>query len=122
VLKNRLKSFVYKTEHIDTTLAELYSQPFRVDQNSKRLSLWLRDYMLDPLKYPSTQSSEYEKLTIPVRVIWGKEDTLAPISLAEDLMKKLKHGKLYTLNAVGHIPMIEDYEALDNSLLRAFNE
>ena len=121
VVQNRLKSFVHNTTHITPELADLYSQSFSLEGTNEKLSWWIRDYILDPLNYKSTDSTEYKKLSMPVRVIWGKEDILTPLHLTDILMDNLQNGKLLILENVGHIPMIEDYEQFDAALLESFN-
>ena len=119
LVQNRLKSFVYDTSHITPELAELYTQSFSVEGTNEKLSEWIRDYIADPLVYKSTQSAEYKKLSMPVRVIWGREDTLTPLILTDVFMKNLRDGKLIVLDRVGHIPMIEDYEQFDAALFES---
>ncbi len=122
VVKNRLTSFVYNTDHLDTPLAERYMQPFSVEGNSKRLAYWIQDYMRDPLKVKSAQSDSYKKLYIPVRIIWGEKDTLTPVALGNKLADYVPLGKKFVLPDVGHIPMIEDYAQFDRALFRAVTE
>lgn len=117
--KNRIKSFAFKTELIDDQVAQRYTKPFTVKGNGDRLAVWLRDYVNDPLILKSTDEEEYEKLNIPVRIIWGKEDVLTPISLGENLLKRIKDGKLYPLSGVGHMPMLEDYQQFDDALSKS---
>ncbi|MEK7641362.1 MAG: alpha/beta hydrolase [Patescibacteria group bacterium] len=120
-VKSRLKSFVYVTDHIDDQLVRRYMHPFDIAGNASKLSQWLKDYVNDPLVYKSTASEEYKNLSIPVRLIWGDKDTLTPISLTQVLLDSIPDIKLHTLQNVGHIPMIEDYDAIDAALLEALS-
>lgn len=122
LIQNRLRGFVYDTEHIGATLTKIYMQPFVISGNSNRLARWLDDYLRDPLVYASTKSASYSKLSMPVRIIWGDHDTLAPPALALNLASLVKDSKLYLLKNVGHIPMIEDYAQFDKALFQALSE
>ncbi len=122
LVKNRMKSFVHITENIDANLVELYMKAFRTKGNSKRLAHWLSDYVTDPLDYKSTKAASYENLSVPLRIIWGDKDTLTPPALAHELADLVPGSKLYMLENVGHIPMIEDYQQFDEALRRAISE
>ncbi len=122
LVQNRLSSFVHVTENIDQDLIELYMASFSSKNNSKRLAYWLSDYMTDPLNYKSTESESYRKLKLPVRIIWGDKDILTPPTLAYQLRDLVPGSKLYMLENVGHIPMIEDYQQFDEALKSAVTE
>ena len=121
-IKNRLQGFVFQKQNIDNDLTDIYMQSFGVRGTSKKFALWLRDYIIDPLEYKSTKGEEYSKLKMPMRIIWGKEDTLTPVTLGHDLVKYIPTAKLYVLENVGHIPMIEDYQQFDSALLKSITE
>jgi pimeloyl-ACP methyl ester carboxylesterase len=119
---SRLRSFVHLTDHVDTDLAHLYTRYLNLRYVTERLSDWVRDYTLDPLVYKSTDIASYTKLPFPVRVIWGEEDTLTPISGAQALLPVTPDIRLTALKNVGHIPMIEDYTAFDAALSEALDK
>lgn len=119
---SRLKKFVYVQEHMDQILLDTYTQYFNTNHTSRRLSTWLRDYTNDPLNYKSNYSENYKKLTLPVRLIWGDKDTVTPISGANILLDTVPDIQLTTLTNIGHIPMVEDYELFDETLLWAISK
>lgn len=55
----------------------------------------------------SRHSAELAKIQMPVRIIWGTDDTVTPIAQGEALAK-LTRAPLTRLAGVGHIPHIED--------------
>ncbi|MEN9622165.1 MAG: hypothetical protein RLZZ67_599 [Candidatus Parcubacteria bacterium] len=118
-VQGRFKTFVYIKDNITADLIALYMRSFNTEGTTVRLSNWFKDYTNDPLKYPSTSSENYKKLSIPVRMIWGEEDIVTPISLSQVVLDSVPNVKLHTLKKVGHIPMIEDYAAFDTALLEA---
>jgi pimeloyl-ACP methyl ester carboxylesterase len=121
-VQSRFKNFVYVRDNITPDLINTYMQSFNTESTTKRLSAWLLDYTNDPLSYASTKSESYKKLTIPVRLIWGHEDTVTPISLTDVLLESIPDVSLHTLKNVGHIPMIENYDASDGALLEALSK
>ncbi len=117
LIKYQLKNFVYKKENIDNLMTQMYIQPFSQKGNGPKVGAWLRDYGKDPLGYKSTIESEYEKLNIPLRIIWGVEDIITPLSLGEHLLEITPGASIQKLQGVGHIPMVEDYEKVDTAIL-----
>jgi pimeloyl-ACP methyl ester carboxylesterase len=121
-IQNRLKTFVYQTQNVDKSLTKIYMQPFETKGTGEKFALWLRGYIIDPQNYKSNRGEEYAKLDMPIRLIWGKEDTLTPISLGYELQKYIPKAKIYPLEKVGHIPMIEDHAQFDSALLKSIIE
>lgn len=117
--EGRIKSFVYRPDRLEKSVVDHYLQPFDNQHTGWKYSRWVADYMHDKLGGPSTQSARYRTLKIPVRILWGREDTLTPPDLTEVLMANLPKAKLELLNGVGHIPMVEDVPLFDAALLRA---
>lgn len=118
---SRLKSFVVHTEHIDQALLDIYTRYFDTDDTTGRLSRWFVDYVNDPLGYLSNSSVNYRRLAIPVRLIWGEQDTVTPIDGADVVLSSAPDVGIIRLAGVGHIPMIEDYAQFDAALLSSLS-
>ena len=58
----------------------------------------------------------FSKLTIPVNIIWGKEDTLFPYQMAEYAHKEINGSKLRILKNVGHCPQLENPKLFSRTL------
>ncbi|MEX0811925.1 MAG: alpha/beta hydrolase [Chitinophagales bacterium] len=52
-------------------------------------------------------SASLSVLTIPVLLIWGKEDRITPPRAGEEFHKLLPNSELYYLDKCGHAPMME---------------
>ncbi len=50
---------------------------------------------------------ELHKINVPVLLIWGMQDHITPISVAEEFYLSLKRAKLHLINDCGHAPMME---------------
>ncbi|MBX7143551.1 MAG: alpha/beta hydrolase [Oligoflexia bacterium] len=59
-----------------------------------------RDNMLDVLK----------EIKVPVLLLWGEDDEVTTIKVAETFHKNLPNSKLVTIKKCGHAPMIEHPE------------
>lgn len=49
----------------------------------------------------------YGEISIPVLILWGKEDSIIPLSVGRMLASKMKNSKLVVLPNCGHIPQEE---------------
>jgi pimeloyl-ACP methyl ester carboxylesterase len=58
------------------------------------------------------------RVTAPTLVIWGKQDGIAPASLAEDFRARLAHGSVLLLDGAGHAPQLEQPQAVLDAVER----
>jgi len=56
------------------------------------------------------------EITIPVNIIWGKEDTLFPYQMAEYAHKAINSSRLRILENVGHCPQLENPKLFSRTL------
>jgi pimeloyl-ACP methyl ester carboxylesterase len=52
-------------------------------------------------------AKDLPKMTMPVCLIWGKQDTVTPPNVAEEFHKLLPNSELYWIDKCGHAPMME---------------
>ncbi len=55
----------------------------------------------------SNLSTQLKKIKIPVNLIWGKNDPITPINVAEEFSKLLSNSTLQIIDKCGHAPMME---------------
>jgi pimeloyl-ACP methyl ester carboxylesterase len=63
----------------------------------------------------------YEKLgkiTIPVLLIWGKEDTLIPFEYSQQFISSINNCEFIPMEGCGHSPYVEDPEKLSELVIR----
>jgi pimeloyl-ACP methyl ester carboxylesterase len=118
-VRHQFKSFVYVKDSVTEPLMAVYTRYFNTKGTTYRLSNWLSDYLDDPLRYLSTSSNNYKKLHIPVRLIWGEEDTITPPALTRVVLDSAPDSSLEVLPGVGHIPMVENPEVFQQALVEA---
>ncbi|MFF1272550.1 alpha/beta fold hydrolase [Streptomyces marokkonensis] len=56
-------------------------------------------------KYTEEISDDLERLTMPVRILWGEEDQWQPLHYAERLCGSIPHADLVTVPGAGHFLM-----------------
>jgi len=56
------------------------------------------------------------QITIPVLLIWGKEDTITPFNVAKDFQSMLPDAILIPISNCGHAPMMENPERFNEIL------
>jgi pimeloyl-ACP methyl ester carboxylesterase len=65
-------------------------------------------------------ANDLKNITIPVCLIWGKQDTITPPEVAEEFHRLLPNSDLFWIDKCGHAPMMEQAdqfnEILDNWL------
>jgi len=63
----------------------------------------------------------FSKTTIPVNIIWGKEDTFFPYQMAEYAHKAISNSRLRILENVGHCPQLENPKLFSKTLMGLLN-
>ena len=72
-----------------------------------------------PLGQRHNLSKELAKITVPVLLVWGLNDTITPPPVAHEFARLLPHAELRFLDHCGHAPMMERPAAF-NGYLRHF--
>lgn len=58
-------------------------------------------------------------LKVPTIVLWGENDRMIPLKIAERLQKEIPGAKLVPIPGCGHMPQLECPEAFNSALLRS---
>lgn len=77
-----------------------------------RLRIPMRDMSLDAYATSARvcfapRSASLDAIKVPVRVIWGTEDTRTPRAMATGLLEQLGHGELLDVEGAGHLPHLD---------------
>ncbi|BAU53121.1 alpha/beta fold hydrolase [Mucilaginibacter gotjawali] len=65
--------------------------------------------------------NDLHKITIPVSLIWGKNDKITPPEVAVEFSQELPDAELHWIDKCGHAPMMERPDEF-NTLLKGFLE
>ncbi|HHD75795.1 MAG TPA: alpha/beta hydrolase [Campylobacterales bacterium] len=70
----------------------------------------------DNLSLLNDMTLKSQEITVPTLIIWGKEDKVFSLKNAYAFNQYLKNSELVILDALGHMPMIEDAEVTAESI------
>lgn len=112
-IKDRIFDVFYNKNVIDE---DLIDGVFKVLQN-KRKALSIIRIARDAKK--QNLKNELQNIKIPVLLIWGLQDFITPLSVAEEFYLSISNAKLSLINECGHVPMMEQPETF-NELLKDF--
>lgn len=115
---NKLFQYITPRSIIEKSIRNVYVQDGRITDNliNRYYELALREgnrkAFIDRMKI-SIISDKYLKiktLTLPTLIIWGNQDGLIPIAVAEQFHNDLPNDTLVVFKDLGHTPMEEDPE------------
>ncbi|TFV97576.1 alpha/beta hydrolase [Algoriphagus kandeliae] len=94
-------------------LKQVYGDESKIKQEAidRYFELMLREgnrqATLDRLKGPRNSNIDFERLTMPTLIMWGKEDSWISVAQAYALEKAIPDSHLVIFDGVGHVPMEE---------------
>ncbi|WP_129717762.1 alpha/beta fold hydrolase [Pedobacter sp. SYP-B3415] len=119
----RRESYDYIREKVEFTFhspevatKELVDEVFKTINDRSRV---LRILTIAKSAIRHNMAKELPKITIPVSLIWGKNDRVTPPDVAEEFHELLPNSELNWIDECGHAPMME-HPAQFNVLLEKF--
>jgi pimeloyl-ACP methyl ester carboxylesterase len=119
----RRESYDYVREKVEftfynpaTATKELVDEVFKSINDRSRV---IRILALAKSAIRHNMAKELSKITIPVSLIWGKQDKITPPEVAVEFHELLPNSELNWVNECGHAPMMEQ-PALFNDYLDKF--
>ena len=94
-------------------MRQVYADPDKVSDEAitryyeLMLSEGNRQATLDRLGAPRESRIDFDRLTMPTLIMWGKADSWIPLSQGEALEKAILDSKMIVYNNAGHVPMEE---------------
>jgi len=61
-------------------------------------------------------SADLRSLTVPLLVVWGRQDRVVPVSVAGRICELVPHARLATFEACGHCPQFEQAAAFNQAI------
>ncbi len=110
-----------KPHAANNTWTELYRQPLRLKGTSAAVSAWLPQWIISPRTARSEDPATYQKLNIPIHLIWGDRDAIAPLEQAQELSRLASNTVLKVIYGAGHLPQIEEAQYFNDTLLKSLN-
>ncbi len=121
----RRESYDYVREKVQftfydpaTATKELVDEVFKtINERSKVI----RILALAKSAIRHNMSKELSRITIPVSLIWGKQDKVTPPEVAEEFHQLLPNSELNWVDQCGHAPMMERPEVFNDYLDKFLN-
>jgi pimeloyl-ACP methyl ester carboxylesterase len=98
---------VVKRLFFDEKLAEArLAQPENIDVSLKNRHTTAR-LAWDPRLHDPFLPKWLHRIDVPVKIIWGREDRILPVGIANELKRLMPKAQLHVLDKVGHLPHAE---------------
>ena len=120
-IKPIFSSFVYDKSCVTPERVSILQKPLVIKNMTQAEGDWLQNLSLAADDSLYTDFNNFSKLTMPVLLIWGREDTITPLWQGEKLNTLFPNANLVVIDKVGHIPYIEDTERFNDELLKFVN-
>lgn len=91
----------------------ILQRPLALQGSTDALGDWLLQTMSSAEISLSSDPASYRKLTMPVLLIWGEQDSTVPVAEGVILNGLLPDSRLVIMPGVDHIPHIEDPETFN---------
>ncbi len=119
----RRESYDYVREKVEytfyspeTATKELVDEVFKTINDRSRV---IRILALAKSAIRHNMAKELHKITIPVSLIWGKQDKITPPEVADEFYQLLPNSELNWIDKCGHAPMMEHPDQF-NAMLEVF--
>lgn len=110
-LPTGVRAMVADPEVATPIRVDRYAQPLSVAGTTRAIARWLPE-LGAPAPSRAGDPEAYRTLDLTVRLVWGAEDHVTPVAQGEALAALLPRAELTVLTGVGHLPQIEDPEAV----------
>ncbi len=67
-------------------------------------------------------SERLARILVPTLVVWGRQDTLIPITYSKDFVSSIKNCQFVEMESSGHTPYVEEPEKFSEIVLRFLNQ
>lgn len=112
-IKERVEYTFYKPE---TATKELVDEVYEIVNNRNKA---LRILSMAKSAMRHNLKEELGNITVPVLLIWGKNDRITPSEVGEEFHKLMPNSEIYWIDECGHAPMMEQ-PAEFNAILDKF--
>jgi 2-hydroxy-6-oxonona-2,4-dienedioate hydrolase len=117
-VKEKTEYTFYKPE---TATKELVDEVYEIVNNREKV---LRIVSLAKSALRHNMREDLEKLTMPVLLVWGKNDNITPAFVGEEFKKHVPHAELFLIDECGHAAMMEkpdEFNAILDNFLNKLN-
>jgi len=101
---------------------DILQQPLVLEESTNTLGDWLQSVLTVQEASLTTEPANYQRLDMPVLIVWGDHDTIIPLQEGEYLKSILPNSELVLMQGVNHIPHLEDIDTLMEIVLGFLQE
>ncbi|WP_107865556.1 alpha/beta fold hydrolase [Agitococcus lubricus] len=112
---NKVMEYTLPRHMVDASVRNVYADPNKVstDLVDRYYDLTLREgnrrALVERFKQVSADNSDAIKtISQPTLILWGKQDQLIPVELANKFHQDIQGSQLLVLDGLGHVPHEED--------------
>ncbi|SFW59037.1 Pimeloyl-ACP methyl ester carboxylesterase [Sinomicrobium oceani] len=114
-IRNKVLDVFHRKEVADDLLVQKVFNTIQDKRKALAIIALARDAKRQNLR------DRLRNIELPVLLIWGMQDIVTPISVAEEFYLSFPKASLHLINECGHVPMMEQPQAF-NDILREFLE
>ena len=107
--KARMRSYEHMKSYIDNVQKKGAAEAFVHTANH------INKGNIEELQY------KYKHISVPVAIVWGKNDRIIPLNFAHRLKEDISNSKLHIIDKCGHCPQ-EEYPELVSKILSDLTE
>ena len=116
------RSFVFNRDAVTDRRLKVLKEPLVLQGMTNAEADWLEHLALINDSVPGTDFSNFNRIAVPVGLIWGQKDTVTPPWQAEALRSLIPNSNLEVIENAGHIPYIENTAKFNGVLLKVLGE
>ncbi|QDH35116.1 alpha/beta hydrolase [Porphyrobacter sp. YT40] len=117
--KTLLSTFISRKDRALPEYVEILSRPITKRGYTPSVAAWLPSLLSVDQDALSVRKGSWQALNLPVEIIWGDQDTVTPVTQAENLANIVPQARMTVLPRVGHIPQVEAPEQFQAALIGA---
>lgn len=113
MVRRVLEEVMYDPSKVTHEQVDAYTLPFRMPGGIEAFISTLQNFDNNQIK---NLSKKYSKISVPLLLIWGREDSWIPISTIDLFRKDFPKAEVLIIPQCGHIPQEECPEAVLDSI------
>ncbi len=111
------RSFVSQKEAVTDARVKMLQAPLTVKNTIDGYGDWMENLLVSHDSSAASDFANFQKLTMPVFLLWGSLDSVTPLWQGEQLKKLIPNAELSVIDNTGHIPFLEDVRQFNGLLL-----
>ena len=101
IIRRVIRSIVYDRAAVSEEQIDAYTRPLLTKDGARALLDAGRQIVPEGM---DELSKRFGEISVPVLLMWGRQDRVVPLSIGERLAHDLPHARLEILERCGHIP------------------